>query len=242
MKCLLIFPPQSLPENPYLSTPILKGVLNANGHETQIMDLNLEFYNHILNPEYIKTSLDKLFEDYEKNAKEIFNQYDESKCISEYPADFQNKYLKYKKIQEIDKQQAYQKINEVESYINVIKTGSKQYEKKDIIIARVNLWTVLGYVFLPYFDAKVINERYFYFIRNLNQLKEFLDESKNIFYKFYENIVPEIVEKNPDYIGISICAQSQLLPGLTLARLLKQKTNAHIKANASPKTKEITNS
>ena len=233
MKCLLIFPPQSMPENPYLSTPILKGILNANGHNTQIMDLNLEFYNYILNPEYIKTSLNKLFEDYKKNAEEIFNQYDESKGISEYPTNFQNKYLKYKKIQKIDKQQAYQKINEVGNYINIIKTGQKEYEKKDIILARVNLWTVLDYVFLPYFDAKIINERFFYFIRNLNQLKEFLSESKNIFYKFYENIVPEIIKKNPDYIGLSICAQSQLLPGLTLAMLLKQKTNAHINIGGS---------
>jgi len=234
MKCLVLFPPQSMPENPYLSTPIIKGILNANGHDTDVMDINLSFYNYILNPEFIKKTLNNLFVDYEKNAEEIFNQYDESKCISEYPEDFQNKYLKYKKIKEIDKQQASEQIDQVENCVKIIKAGTKTYLKKDVMLARINIWTVLGYLFLPYFDVKALNDKYFYFIRNFEQLNEFIvDESKNIFYKFYEDIIPEMIEKNPDYIGISICAQSQLLPGLTLAMLLKQKTKAHINIGGS---------
>jgi len=59
MKCLVLFPPQSMPENPYLSTPIIKGILNANGHDTDVMDINLSFYNYILNPEFIKKTLNR---------------------------------------------------------------------------------------------------------------------------------------------------------------------------------------
>ncbi len=64
-------------------------------------------------------------------------------------------------------------------------------------------------------------------------MKTFLDESKNMFYGFYEKIIPEIIEKNPDYIGISIAGQSQMLPALTLANILKKKTNAHINLGGS---------
>jgi len=233
MKCLLVFPPQSMPENPYLSTALLKSLLCKNNHPTEQLDLNIRFYNHILKPEYIKNTLDKLYEDYEKNAEELFSQYEETKNLEDYTVDFRNQYLKYKKLKEIDKQQAYESINNVENYVNIIKTGKKKYAKTEIMQARSGIWNILGYLFLPYFDEKIINNKFFYFIRNFDQLKDFLDESKNIYYEFYEDIIPEIVEKNLDYIGISIAAQSQMLPGLTLARLLKQKTNAHISIGGS---------
>lgn len=228
MKCLLIFPPQSMPENPHLSTALLKSVLCKNNYQAEQLDLNLKFYNYVLNYDYVKNTLDSLLGDYDKNSEEFFNMLDETKNLEDYPEDVQNKYLKYQKIQEIDRQQAYEHANNLENYINIIKSGQKEFEKKEIMLARVNLWNVLGYIFLPYFDAKVISHKYFYFIRNFEQLKDFLDETKNIFCKFYEKIVPEIINKNPDYIGISIAAQSQMLPGLTLAWMLKQKTRAHI--------------
>lgn len=236
MKCLLIYPPQALPEAPPLATALLKSLLNNHGNETEQADFNVEFYDYILKPDRIKNTLDKIFEDYEKNSSEIFNNFDDNddnKELEEYPEDFQNKYLKYKKTKELNKEEAYQHAEKVQDYIDIIKNKEKNYGKEEIMKARTEVWKILGYIFLPFSDSKIINERYFYFIRNYRRLNDFLDESKNIFYDFYETKIPEIIKKNPDYIGISIAAQSQMLPGLTLARLLKQKTNAHINIGGS---------
>ena len=41
-------------------------------------------------------------------------------------------------------------------------------------------------------------------------------------------ILDNIKSKNPDYIGISINSSSQVIPGLTLANMLKTNSNAHI--------------
>ena len=45
MKNLLIFPPDWLPSEPYLSLPSLASVLRPAGHEVVQMDINVEMYD-----------------------------------------------------------------------------------------------------------------------------------------------------------------------------------------------------
>ena len=45
MKNLLIFPPDWLPSEPYLSLPSLTSVLRPAGHEVVQMDVNVEMYD-----------------------------------------------------------------------------------------------------------------------------------------------------------------------------------------------------
>ncbi len=54
-------------------------------------------------------------------------------------------------------------------------------------------------------------------------LQAITDENENPFIDFYHDMLPEIVNKNPQIIGISICYFEQLIPALTLINLLKQK-------------------
>ena len=58
--------------------------------------------------------------------------------------------------------------------------------------------------------------------------RDCLDQNGNIFYSYYQSILPELLKINPDFIGISIGDYSQLVGGLTLAKLLKQNSKAHI--------------
>ncbi len=50
----------------------------------------------------------------------------------------------------------------------------------------------------------------------------------NVFYKYYTDLIPGLLENNPEFIGISIGDYSQLLAGLTLAMLLKRESRAHV--------------
>ena len=54
------------------------------------------------------------------------------------------------------------------------------------------------------------------------------DKNTNIFIEYYKTVLDNIKSKNPDYIGISINSSSQVIPGLTLANMLKTNSNAHI--------------
>ena len=48
MKTLLLFPPQWTPIAPHFALPSLLGQLKANGYEAEAQDLNIDFYNKIL--------------------------------------------------------------------------------------------------------------------------------------------------------------------------------------------------
>jgi len=49
-----------------------------------------------------------------------------------------------------------------------------------------------------------------------------------MFYDYYEEMIQSIIDENADLIGISVNSSTQIIPGLTLAMMLKQRTNAHI--------------
>jgi hypothetical protein len=49
------------------------------------------------------------------------------------------------------------------------------------------------------------------------------DKESNIFIDHFKEILPDIIAKNADYIGISINSSNQIVAGLTLAHMLKTK-------------------
>ena len=65
-KLLLIFPPQWTPISPHFAIPSLAGQLKANNFDVNTIDLNVEFYNGILNKECVNQSIEK--------AKAIFEE------------------------------------------------------------------------------------------------------------------------------------------------------------------------
>ncbi len=87
--------------------------------------------------------------------KSIFSQFDENKKIEDILKIFQVKYNKYKKISEMDKQFVYLNAENVRGYLNIIQKGKKEFTKEQVIGARLNLWIILGYIFLLYFDGKL---------------------------------------------------------------------------------------
>ena len=57
---LLIFPPQWTPISPHYAICALLGQLKENGYNASFMDLNVEFYNHILKIDYLKNINEKI--------------------------------------------------------------------------------------------------------------------------------------------------------------------------------------
>src|SRR5690606_13743092 len=59
MRLLLIFPPIWEPTQPFLSVPSLTAFMRENGHEVIQKDLNVEFYDTVTSPEYLKNLIQK---------------------------------------------------------------------------------------------------------------------------------------------------------------------------------------
>ncbi len=64
---ILIHPPFCMPDKPYISTAVLFSFLRAQGINTAVLDLNIEFYREYLSPDNIDNALDFI----EKRFKQL---------------------------------------------------------------------------------------------------------------------------------------------------------------------------
>ena len=82
MKVLFLFPPQWMPISPHFAIPTLLGQFENSPYEATAMDLNIDFYNKILTPSYIKNALKRGKQQLEEIKEELKTVYDPQKKIS----------------------------------------------------------------------------------------------------------------------------------------------------------------
>ena len=231
MKILFTAVPQWYPASPYLAAALLVGQLKGRGFDAESFDFNIEFFNDILCSSYARKSLDA--------AKDILlnSQFSYDSSLS---ADINEKrkktfelrkriigdYIKY------DGEKAEKTIEKIDWALSVIKTKElfydpeKLYEAKDIINAALDLAS------LPYVPSRIMIDN---FIANSIMTYDFADvdyqcksAEMNMFLPYFEQKLGEKNFSVYSLINISITDLSQVVPGLTLARLLKNKTDAKI--------------
>ncbi len=234
MKTLLLFPPQWTPVSPHFALPSLLGQLKAKGYEAFGMDLNIDFYNKILNANFIKNAAMRAIDNNQNLLKEIAPYIQKSKNFNDYPLDIQNKIVKYSKIKEYvaKKQHLLLEIPDLaEESVRILKSREDFYKPETLIKAVNIIDAALEMASLPYFPSKMSLDAYSnpLFKLTFEHIKFFVfDKDTNIFIEYYKSILDEIISKNAQYIGISINSTGQIIPGLTLANILKNKTKAHI--------------
>src|SRR3989449_4332192 len=95
------------------------------------------------------------------------------------------------------------------------------YRESLILIDR---W--LAFVSTLYFPTRIslVDNQWRYSIYSSKDiLKAVADEQENPYLEvFRSRLVPDILAQAPDLVGVSITATSQIMPGLTLCRLIKQ--------------------
>lgn len=235
MKTLFLFPPQWTPISPHFAIPSLMGQLKGHGFEADVMDLNIEFYNKILDKSYLVQAIDKAFNGQENLLKEIALHHSPDKKVSDYSEDIQSKMIKYSKIKEYKTNKTYQTANIpdfVEDAKKILKSKTDYY-KPELLIKAVNIIdTALDIASMPYFPSKITFESYTnpFFKLNYESIKKYVfDRSTNMYWDYFELILPEIKAKNAAYIGIAINSSSQIVAGLSLAHILKTNLpEAHI--------------
>ena len=208
---------------PTMAIPALVSQLRHKGYDVHVMDLNIKFFQEVYSESYLNKAFYKAEEQY-KNLENCRDSYYMKKDSSE------NKLLtmKYNMLNEFFKK--HRIIGEqvplsIDKALKILKNENLFYNPKllqfaDNVIQYANKMCCLPYI--P-FDFYRMDITYYDDIYDI-----IFDEKKNLFYEFFIPYVEKIKAINPSYIGISITFVQQVIPGLTLAYLLKKHTNAHI--------------
>ncbi len=223
-KFLLLFPPLWSFTSPHLALPSLSAQLKHNGFKTKIIDLNILFYEFLLKKEQIDQSIEIAKNDYQELKIEKIKCNHEDTLLN-YKYSILDKMFK----NNINLNSISQNI---ETALFIIKNSKLFYNYKLLLKAEYIIQQSIQISSLPYLPS-IINNKFNYqnnFMKyNIENIQKIVcDKKQNIFLNFYKKYLDLIEKFNYEYIGISISADSQLIGGLTLAKLLKEKTNAHI--------------
>jgi len=225
----LIFPPQWIPTQPYLSLPTLAAYLRANNCDVQQIDVNVSFYDHLLS----KNGLG----DYLERARLKFKKLDSNNELSP----------------QLQKQYAAlcssilfgdYVINGVEDAKKIIKSKEDFYDIEKLFKAFKILELGLKLASSAYYPSNLTFHSYDmrHSCRSSKAILEAInDREENLFIEYFEkHTIPEVLQGNPGLIGISIINISQLIPGLTLAGLIKKaEPEIHINIGGSVFTRLI---
>ena len=213
MKTLLIFPAQWYPTQPYLSTPYLTAFLQDKGWQVSQRDFNIESYDHFLSIPLLRKAEELM------QARQQALKSQRSLSIKEKSTlDVLSMGLKF----------SDRIIDGVEEAKSVMRTPERffdfeAYKQADMVIKSALKLVSDAYspaIFsLSTFESGTRAEES---TRKAHETTR--DLATNPFIHLYENILlPSENWEDYDVVGISIIGISQIIPGLTLARMIKEK-------------------
>ena len=225
----LVFPSSWHPSQPYLSLPSLKAYLHMHGiQDVKQRDLAIELLDHLCTWERTKPLYERIITELrELGQKPRHSQFEKDKYAKLREAEEIIPSLKY----EID---AAKDSLRCEDFYNL----DRYMESLKII----DVW--LDNILAPYFPSQltVIGSQMRYSPYSTKEvLESFNNPNENFFYDIYkEHYLPSILKEDIDIFGISITSVEQIIPGLTLAHLVKQAApHIHITAGGSVFTKLV---
>ncbi len=232
MKILLLYPPQWTPNSPYLALPLLSAQLKKHGYETEIKDINIEFFNHILTKDNLVRRLCEARELFRTLGEEVTKNYpDAVKNFSSYSVEEQTMLLKFKRIAEIlgGTPSPDETVEKAEEAVSVLKSKDKFYDPEALFAAKRTVQEALKIASLPFAPNEIIYDNYFgnplLKMDWVNIDSQCKDKSVNMFIEYFEEEAKKIAANSCGLICISVPDLSQLIPALTLSRLIKQVTD-----------------
>ena len=228
MKSLFISVPQWYPASPYLACALLAGQLNAAGYSTDTLDLNIAFFNDILTGDAVRESFslaERRFAQEEPTPPEGISEAVKRKLKTAFA-------LRRQIIGERLPSGCEKTAAAVDGAVRVMKTKELFYDPEKLFEAKDILSDALEIISLPWAPSRIMLDNY---IANPVFSYDFSDidfqcksHEINMFLPYFEKKLETLDFSGYSQIGISITDLSQVIPGFTLARLLKQKTKARI--------------
>lgn len=233
MKISLLFPPSWHPSQPYLSIPCLSAFLQKSGvtNFTQ-EDLNIELLDKILSKEY---GLDVHWQ-----LVDLVRKLESSMEGESGPGSKEH----YAKAVEALERFPFL-IEEIELAKGVLR-GNEFYELDRYREALFVIDRWLDLVSTLYFPTRITvvdNQLAYSIYSSRDILKAIHDETQNPYIDLYRRFfMPSFINAQADFVGVSITATSQIIPGLTLCKLIKEASpNTHITVGGSIFTRLVDN-
>lgn len=241
----ILFPPQWIPLNPHLSICSLAGYLRKKGYRVNLNDLNVRYYRFILTPNYLRYSLQRALNAYSTLKQKIFlarAKKDKSDKFARIAANF----LHIEKL--LDKRSHHWEtiIDSISHAVSVFNNRELFYEPFELVRAFITIDNALELISLPYFPSLLEFNSFStpdcpFTVKSLVAFTK--ERAGNPFISFFERHLPRIIEKLPKVLAISVNSSSQVVGGLTLARMLKEKVKDQchvvIGGNYFPRVREI---
>jgi hypothetical protein len=206
MKVMLFFPPNWTPTMPHLALPTLTAFLRQAGVEVIQRDLNAEVFAHVLTRGYLRDSLEKLRSQVSAPGVRRAPMPPRERvqwALHEGP----------------------RLLSEVEAAVRVMRSPAFF----DGPLGRRAFQTVaesLELASLPYYPADLHLQSYQAAVpvdESAALLRGVQDSQTNMFLEIYRDLaLDDIRREQPDVVGISIPSMPQMLPGMTLAYVVKQ--------------------
>jgi radical SAM superfamily enzyme YgiQ (UPF0313 family) len=225
----LVFPSSWHPSQPYLSLPSLKAFLAKHDiHDVVQRDLAIELLDDLCTWEKTKSLYERIIRELnELRINPRRNKFE------------QEKYAKLLEAEEI--------IPSLKDQIDAAKQSLRCEDFYDLerymeSLKIIDVW--LDNILAPYFPSQltVIGSQMRFTPYSSEEIVDsFNHPQENYFYDLYERwYLPSILEKDIDILGISITSVEQIIPGLTLAHLVKKhRKDIHITVGGSVFTKLV---
>ncbi len=225
----LVFPSSWHPSQPYLSLPALKGFLHQHGiHDVVQRDLAIELLDYLCSWGNTQHLFERILKDlHQLGSKPFLTDFEKEK---------------------------FEKLREAEEIIPALKDqidGAKtilrteefyQIDRYMEALKIIDVW--LDNILASYYPSQLTvigSQLRFSPYSTQEVLDSFKHPEENFFYDIYQqHYVPDILKEDIDILGISITSVEQIIPGLTLAHLIKQANkNIHITVGGSVFTKLV---
>jgi radical SAM superfamily enzyme YgiQ (UPF0313 family) len=212
MKTALIFPPQWYPSQPYLALPTLKAYLQAHGHTATQFDFNVESYDRFLTRPYLEQCLATIRRRLDAPAYSI-EERDIKTVYRQILAD--GDYLE-------------SVLAEVESAKAALRTAELFFQFPVYKRAYTTLKVAMKLISYAHHPSRIDLESFFMDGAPEENLQGILtataDRERNPYLALFEESVPHRADWNAyGLVGISIIHVGQVIPGLTLARLFRER-------------------
>ncbi|MFN0241609.1 MAG: B12-binding domain-containing radical SAM protein [Planctomycetota bacterium] len=209
----LVFPPQGHFTQPYLALPCLKAWLRQQGFDdVELVDASIDAYDHFLSRDVLAQCAERASQRlplarYENELALPFRDLAAFRAAAESAVSAEALVLAIDDAKHVLRSEAFY---DVDRYVPAVRTI---YHALRLVSAAYHptVWTPHNFTMRHGID------------RSERVLAATRDEDENPFLAFYrDTLLPRLVARRPRVLGLSVIYGSQLVPALTLGRLVKE--------------------
>ncbi|SVE50805.1 uncharacterized protein METZ01_LOCUS503659, partial [marine metagenome] len=213
MKILLLFPPDWLPSEPYLSLPALTSVLRPAGHEVVQKDINVEMYDMFFSRPFLEQvssrialELNHLLHVEKKRTLDEEESILKEQLVQSTPDKFDQLACDAEKAKNILRGDSFYDIDQLEWATNTLHET----------MALISLGYYPPQICFPPIETDLVYKPFM-----SSEILESLDDDQiNVYRDVYRQLIAPILKKeNPGMVGISIVQQKQIIPTFTFSKM-----------------------